>query len=126
MFNEFFFTRVNMRDVRANLTELIRRVQEDGQYILIDRHGKRVAVIVSPRDWERIEADLDEEFYGPRDPETGRPKGVAWVKATGWAQERKRLREAARVEREGEVERAEVEAARRRRWWRWVKGVVRV
>ncbi len=104
------FIRVNVTDVRPRLTALLGQVEHAGQRVVIARHGTPVAVIVSMADFARISTKEDEELYGPVNPETGRRRGIAWVRKTGWKPARGK-KGAERV--------AEQKAPPPRRWWRW-------
>ncbi len=76
------YLRVNTTQVRPRLTELLGRVEHGGEQVIIARHGKAVAVLVSMADWKRICDAEDEELYGPVNPETGRRRG-GLVRALG-------------------------------------------
>jgi prevent-host-death family protein len=41
-----------IKDARAHLSELVAKAESDGPQV-ITRNGKRVAVVVSAREWER-------------------------------------------------------------------------
>ncbi len=47
-------THVNLSDVRPNLTELLRRVRMYNTKVIIYSHDKKVAALVSIKDYERI------------------------------------------------------------------------
>ncbi|MCP5039047.1 MAG: type II toxin-antitoxin system Phd/YefM family antitoxin [Rhodobacteraceae bacterium] len=79
--------RANMGQVRRHLALLIARVEHHGTKIILRRHGKPVAAIVSMDDFHRIWEIEDEEILGPRDPDTGRRMGAQWVRETGWKPE---------------------------------------
>ena len=73
---------VNMTDVRPHLSELIGKAEHGGEKMVILRFGQPVAALVSMADFERIEEVIDEETLGPRNPETGRRRGNALIRAT--------------------------------------------
>ena len=109
---------VNLREVRPRLSELIARANHHGSKVQIRSHGKKVAALVSMEDYERIwEYEMLERF-GPRDPVTGRPKGMRWVEehnwtpGTYWGPE---MREFAEVEVEVEVE------PKPKSVWSWIR-----
>lgn len=102
---------IPLAQLRPRLTEAVDTATAESDFVLISRHGKTVAAIVSIEQVKRIWADEDLDRFGPLDPETGRPMGAAWVKRTGWkkgmAVEGKTL--------SGE----ETPEERKRRWWGW-------
>ncbi|MBE9191391.1 type II toxin-antitoxin system Phd/YefM family antitoxin [Gloeocapsopsis crepidinum LEGE 06123] len=49
-------TKTNVSEARNNLPELINRVNYANERILLERHGKPVAAIVSLEDLNRLEA----------------------------------------------------------------------
>lgn len=75
---------VDMKNIRARLSTLLGKVEYAGTKVIIHRHGKQVAALVCMSDFNQVWDAEDEKLYGPRDPETGRRKGGAWVKMTGW------------------------------------------
>lgn len=79
--------RVKSTDIRARLTALLGAVEHGGQKVILLRHGKEVAALVSMADLKRIWEAEDEELYGPRDAKTGRRRGRALIllrSVTGW------------------------------------------
>jgi len=85
--------RANMGQVRRHLAQLVARIEQHGTKIILRRHGKPVAAIVSMDDFGRIWEIEDEEILGPRDPETGRRMGARWVRETGWKPEKRSVEE---------------------------------
>ncbi|NKW72101.1 type II toxin-antitoxin system Phd/YefM family antitoxin [Rhodobacteraceae bacterium R_SAG10] len=67
--------RVNITDVRPQLSRLVGMAEHVGKKVIIARHGKPVAALVSMADFYRIWKDEDEELYGPVDPVSGRRRG---------------------------------------------------
>lgn len=58
--------RVGTYRVKTHLSEYLNRVRYGGERIVIERHGKPVAALVSTQDLERIEApseDDEERFH---------------------------------------------------------------
>lgn len=49
----------SLADVKAHLSEIIDLVESEHERVLITRHGKPVAVILSPSDLESLEETLD-------------------------------------------------------------------
>lgn len=47
---------LTVQEVRADWADVLNRVAYTGARVLITRHGKPVAVIVSPADFERLSA----------------------------------------------------------------------
>ena len=70
--------------LRARLTEALDTAIAERDFVLITRHGKKVAALVSMAQMERIWEDENLDLFGPVDPKTGRPMGAAWVQKTGW------------------------------------------
>lgn len=67
--------RVNVTDLRPRLTALLGAVEHGGKKVVIAKHGKPVAVLVSMKDFRRVWSAEDEALYGPINPETGRRRG---------------------------------------------------
>lgn len=81
--------RVQVTDVRPQLTQLLGRVENGSEKLLLTRYGKPVAALVSMADFDRVWDAEEEELYGPRDPKTGRRPGPilrasAALKGRGW------------------------------------------
>ena len=64
--------RIQVTDVRPRLTELLGRVENGSEKLLLTRYGKPVAALVSMADFDRVWEAEEVELSGPRDPETGR------------------------------------------------------
>ncbi len=67
-------TRLQMRDLRANLADTVNRVSYAGERVIILKNGKPAAAMVSVADAELIEAledriDLEEAKKALADPE---------------------------------------------------------
>lgn len=108
--------RVDLGQFRAQLSRLVSSVEQREQRVILWRHGAPVAALVSLEDFDRLWSWEDEEIFGPKDEETGRPMGMSWVKRTGWTPERPELRE--RPEAAGGVGAASAEDDdERRKWW---------
>ena len=132
--------RVNTADIRRDLSELLGRVGETNQKVIICRYGKPIGALVSMPDFWRIWDDEDEERSGPINPESGRrqgsliraddPYGSApdrWAKL--YAKNRAAKLEARRQERyearKAAAERAAAEGiGQRRGMWRWMMGLM--
>ena len=67
--------RVHTTQVRPRLTELFGRVLYRGEKVIILRHGKPIAALVSMADLNRIWEKEDDALYGPRDAISGRRRG---------------------------------------------------
>ena len=67
--------RVNITDLRPHLSKYIGMAEHGGKKVIIARHGKPAAALVSMADFRRIWKNEDEELYGPIDPVTGRRRG---------------------------------------------------
>jgi len=50
--------RVSSAQAKAEFSALVARVAYGGEHVIIERHGKAVAALVSIADLERIEGDL--------------------------------------------------------------------
>lgn len=98
--------------LRARLTEALDTAIAERDFVIVTRHGRKVAAIVSMGQVERIWEDENLDLFGPLNPETGRPMGAAWVKKTGWTRER----EAAGGKVSGEAA-TQKKVERKRRWW---------
>lgn len=112
--------RVDLAQFRSRISGFVTSVERGDGRVILWRHGVPVAAVVSLEDFDRLWAWEDEELFGPKDAETGRPKGAVWVKATGWAPERPELR--ARPAEAGGVVAAEDDEARRKWWEFWLGG----
>ncbi|MBS9717122.1 type II toxin-antitoxin system Phd/YefM family antitoxin [Pseudohalocynthiibacter aestuariivivens] len=73
------FMRVNVTDVRPQLTKLLGAAEHGGVSVIIARHGKPSAALVPMKDFWRIQDKVDDELLGPKDPETGRRPGKALI-----------------------------------------------
>jgi len=67
--------RVNITYLRPRLSQYIGMAEHGGKKVIIARHGKPAAALVSMADFRRIWKDEDAELYGPVDPVTGRRRG---------------------------------------------------
>ena len=76
------FMRVNVTDVRPQLTKLLGAAEYGGVSVIIARHDKPAAALVPMKDFWRIQEKVDDERLGPRDPETGlcKSKVVTFMK----------------------------------------------
>ncbi len=102
---------VKVSEARAQLTKLMVLAENELEWVILTRHGKPVASLVSHAQMMRIFDDENIDLFGPINPETGRQMGAAWVKRTGWMR--------------GEDGPVEMEAQGdedvRWRWWDWRK-----
>lgn len=104
--------------LRARLTHALDTAIAERDFVLVSRHGRTVAAIVSMEQVKRIWADEDIDLFGPINPETGRPMGAAWVQKTGWKRGMPApWEEAAEVDGDGSGVEETVE--RKRGWWGW-------
>ncbi len=82
--------RVNLTDLRPELTALLGRVQHSNEKVIITKHGKAVAALVSMTAYERVWDAEEEYLHGPRNPLTGRRPGASLLrmsdvlKGRGW------------------------------------------
>lgn len=67
--------RVNITDLRPRLSKFIGMAEHGGQKVIVARHGKPAAALVSMADFRRIWKVEDEELYGPIDAVIGRRRG---------------------------------------------------
>ncbi len=75
---------IPMTELRSRLTEALDATVQRENRVIITRHGKQIAALVTMDELDLIWRDEDYELYGPIDPATGHRHGAAWVKATGW------------------------------------------
>ncbi|WP_176438425.1 type II toxin-antitoxin system Phd/YefM family antitoxin [Actibacterium lipolyticum] len=68
--------RVNVTDLRPRLTGLLGVVEHGQERVIVMKHGRQVAAIVSMKDYARVWDAEEEELYGPINPETGRRRGA--------------------------------------------------
>jgi len=57
--NLFAFTQVSLAEAKSRLSEVIDSVEEEHGRVLITRHGKPAAVLISPEDLQAQEETLD-------------------------------------------------------------------
>lgn len=50
--------------VKANMAEIIRKISEDGQPIVITQNGEAKAVLISIEEWDRMHYEI-ERFKAP-------------------------------------------------------------
>ncbi len=83
--------RVGTHEAKTHLSEYINRVRYRGKRILIERHGKPVAALVSPEDLARLESSSEsvEERYRKALAEVG--IRVSWPKGGARVPEKRRL-----------------------------------
>jgi len=104
-------TRLTLTAFRRELTTHLPGVIAGEVRVIIGRHGKPVAALVSMDDLDKLWSWDDDEMLGPKDPETRKRKGVRWVRDTGWKPERPPLKP--------RPPEAGGEAVERRKGWRW-------
>lgn len=75
---------IPLTQLRSRLTEALEATVQHENRVIITRHGKQIAALVTMDELDLIWRDEDYTLYGPINPETGRRHGAAWVKATGW------------------------------------------
>lgn len=92
-------TRLAVKDVRANFSDVLSRVYYGQEPVIVERKGKPVAVLISPEQWERYQQQTRERLF----------------EAVDQIQERNRDSDPAEVEREVT---AVVEEVRRTRYER--------
>jgi prevent-host-death family protein len=81
--------RINLSELRPRLTEMIGEVRYGGQKVIIWRHGRPVAALMSMDDFARVWDELDDEAMGPAAPVTRNRPGPRWVRLTRWMRPRK-------------------------------------
>ena len=74
---------LSVSDARETLSDIVNRVAYSGERVMLHRHGKPVAALVSAADLELLAAledriDLDEARKALK--EAGRKRTVAWSK----------------------------------------------
>lgn len=67
--------KVTSSDLRTQLAERLREVELTNRKIIIERHGRKIGVLVSMKDFERVWTAEGDEISGPVNPETGRRRG---------------------------------------------------
>lgn len=81
---------IPLTEARATLSELLDEIEDGGEHVVITRKGRPVALMLSPDEWESVEATLetlgdpellDQLERGERDVEAGRL--VAWGTVRG-------------------------------------------
>ncbi len=76
--------RLSLTRFRREITRVLPAVIAGETRVIIARHGKAVACLVSMRDFDRLWSWEDDDLSGPKDPETGKRPGMQWVRETGW------------------------------------------
>jgi prevent-host-death family protein len=56
-------TRLSVEEAKANLTEVLSRVRQGDRAEIVDADGTALAVMVSPRDFERYEEGTRRDFF---------------------------------------------------------------
>lgn len=75
---------IPLTQLRSRLTEALEATVQRENRVIITRHGKQIAALVTMDELDLIWRDEDYTLYGPINPATGHRHGAAWVKATGW------------------------------------------
>ena len=75
---------IPLTQLRSRLTEALDATVQRQNRVILTRHGKQIAALVTIDELDLIWRDEDYTLYGPINPDTGRRHGAAWVKATGW------------------------------------------
>ena len=75
---------IPLTQLRSRLTEALDATVQRQNRVILTRHGKQTAALVTMDELDLIWRDEDYTLYGPINPDTGRRHGAAWVKATGW------------------------------------------
>ena len=103
--------RITVSKARGCLGQLCARAQDPRQPIVLTRHGRDIAALVSMEEVARIWQVQAEEWTGARNPLTGRPQGGSLIlpqgMTTGAGGKIVTLREAARQVREVQRARAD-------------------
>lgn len=103
--------RLTVSEARACLGQLCTRAQDPREVIVLTRHGRDVAGLVSIPELERIWRLQDAEWGGPRSPLTGRRRGRSLILGAGLTIGRDgrlvTMREAAEQVRDIQMTRAE-------------------
>jgi len=85
MYSETVAKIIPLTEARATLSDLLDQIEDGGEHVVITRKGRPVALMLSPDEWESVEATLevlgDPELVeqlarGERDVEAGAL--VAW------------------------------------------------
>lgn len=85
MYSDVMAKIIPLTEARATLSDLLDQIEDGGEHVVITRKGRPVALMLSPDEWESVEATLevlgDPELVeqltrGERDVEAGAL--VAW------------------------------------------------
>lgn len=70
---------ISVTRARAELADLVNRVAYSGEHVVLTRHGKPVAVLVSAGEWADLEATRSHEsgFHLTSEPTSPRPMHIA-------------------------------------------------
>jgi prevent-host-death family protein len=66
---------IGMRELKANLSEILREVGEDGQVVEVTRHGRVVARLVPPKQSGRTGMPTEPGPICERSPRRSAPSG---------------------------------------------------
>ncbi|MGR3660972.1 MAG: type II toxin-antitoxin system Phd/YefM family antitoxin [Paracoccaceae bacterium] len=69
------FLTVTSTELRKNLAEQLREVEISDRKVIIERNGKKVGVLVSMKDFERVWQAEGDAISGPVNPASGRRRG---------------------------------------------------
>lgn len=75
--------RVTVSTARGQLGHLCARAQDPREVIVLTRHGRDIAALVSMTEVARIWASQDDQWFGRKNPLTGRRPSKAMVIAPG-------------------------------------------
>ena len=75
--------KISVSEARSCLGQLCARAQDPRQPIVLTRHGRDIAALVSMEEVARIWRLQQEEWRGPCNPLTGRPRGASLILPQG-------------------------------------------
>ena len=59
MYSESVAKVIPLTEARATLSELLDQIEDGGEHVVITRKGRPVALMLSPDEWESVEASLE-------------------------------------------------------------------
>lgn len=75
--------RLTVSEARARLGQICAQAQDPREAIVLTRHGRDIAAVVSMAELARIWKLQDDDWFGRRNPLTGRRRGGAVVLGAG-------------------------------------------
>lgn len=59
MYSEAMAKIIPLTEARATLSDLLDQIEDGGEHVVITRKGRPVALMLSPDEWESVEATLE-------------------------------------------------------------------